>query len=55
MIFSWIAGIIIFAYAGYALYRHVQQSKEGKCAKCEMNKNCHSVDSGCCSGIEELK
>ncbi|MGG0656664.1 FeoB-associated Cys-rich membrane protein [Rummeliibacillus pycnus] len=39
---SIIIGIVIFGYAGWTIYRHVQKSKEGKCAACELKKNCQS-------------
>lgn len=50
MIISWIIGILIFAYAGYTLYRHIEKSKEGKCAKCDLKNSCNSVETDCCSG-----
>ncbi|WP_397539342.1 FeoB-associated Cys-rich membrane protein [Rummeliibacillus pycnus] len=42
MIASFIIGIIIFGYAGWTIYRHVQKSKEGKCGACELKNNCKS-------------
>lgn len=40
MIANIIIGIIIFGYAGWTIYRHVQKSKEGKCGSCELKNNC---------------
>lgn len=36
MIFSIIAVVLIFGYAGWTVYRYVQKSKEGKCAGCSL-------------------
>ncbi|MCA1042523.1 FeoB-associated Cys-rich membrane protein [Bacillus infantis] len=47
MIFSWIIGLLIFCYAGYMMYRHIKNSKKGKCAVCELKKSCSSVNAGC--------
>ncbi|MFA9558443.1 FeoB-associated Cys-rich membrane protein [Evansella sp. AB-rgal1] len=52
MIASWILGILIFGYAGYAFYKHIEKSKEGKCAKCDVNKEC-SIVTDCCSGVDK--
>ncbi|MFC5605154.1 FeoB-associated Cys-rich membrane protein [Sporosarcina koreensis] len=43
MIFSIIAGVLIFGYAGFTLYRFVKRSKMGKCAGCALSKNCSSA------------
>jgi hypothetical protein len=37
-------GVLIFGYAAWTLYRHVQRSKQGKCAGCSMSKTCPSCD-----------
>lgn len=41
MIASIIIGIAIFGYAGWTTYQHIQKSKEGKCAACELKSNCN--------------
>ncbi|WP_081756886.1 FeoB-associated Cys-rich membrane protein [Gorillibacterium massiliense] len=38
MVFSIVAGILIFGYAGWTIYRHIQKSKKGKCAGCALEK-----------------
>ncbi|MED3790832.1 FeoB-associated Cys-rich membrane protein [Niallia alba] len=40
MIISILLGFMIFSYAGYGLYRHIQQSKKGKCAACSLKQAC---------------
>ena len=40
MISSIIIGGLIFFYAGYALIRFIQKSKQGKCAGCSISKSC---------------
>ncbi|WP_416148727.1 FeoB-associated Cys-rich membrane protein [Salipaludibacillus sp. HK11] len=47
---SWIIASLIFAYAGYSLYKFIIRSKQGKCAVCELNKNCQ--ESANCSSFE---
>lgn len=47
MILNWIIGIIIFGYASFMIYRHIQNSKKSKCAGCPLKKNCSSVDGHC--------
>lgn len=42
MIFSIIIGILIFGYAGWALYRSIKKSRKGKCASCELSKTCQT-------------
>lgn len=34
--------IAVFGYAGWALYRSIRKSKEGKCAACSSKKTCCS-------------
>lgn len=36
-------GTIVFAYAGYALYRGLRKSKKGACAACSQRKSCSAV------------
>lgn len=45
MIANIIIGLLIFGYAGWTIYRHIQKSKEGKCGTCELKSNCKS----CCT------
>lgn len=33
-------GSAIFGYASWTVFRHVQKSKEGKCAACSLKSNC---------------
>ncbi|RSK26445.1 FeoB-associated Cys-rich membrane protein [Bacillus sp. HMF5848] len=33
-------GAVVFGYAGFTLYRFVKNSSKGKCAACELSKNC---------------
>ena len=40
MIFSIFLGLLIFGYAGWALYRSVMRSRKGKCASCGLSKTC---------------
>ncbi len=40
MLASILIGIVIFGYAGWTIFRHVQKSKEGKCGSCELKSNC---------------
>lgn len=37
-----IIGGLVFGYAGFAMYRFVKRSKQGKCASCALNKSCAS-------------
>ncbi len=46
MIVSFIIGALIFGYAGWALYRYVQKTKEGKCIGCSTQESC-SVSCAC--------
>ncbi|MDR9856651.1 FeoB-associated Cys-rich membrane protein [Paenibacillus sp. VCA1] len=34
---------VIFAYAGWTLFRYVKKSKKGACASCALNKSCQSA------------
>jgi len=52
MLANIILGTVIFGYAGFAFYRHIQKSKQGKCAACAVKDACNSEAS--CTG-EELK
>ncbi|MGC4377936.1 FeoB-associated Cys-rich membrane protein [Fictibacillus sp. Mic-4] len=49
MVISVVIGVLIFAYAGFTLYRFVKRSKMGKCAGCSLNKSCTTA----CSEVKE--
>ncbi len=51
MIANIVIGAAIFGYAGWALVKHINKSKKGKCAACELNKVC----SGGCSTPSKLQ
>ncbi|WP_040204394.1 FeoB-associated Cys-rich membrane protein [Neobacillus jeddahensis] len=51
MIASIIIGIVIFGYAGWALVRFINKSKQGKCAACGVKDSCSSQ----CSPIVKNK
>ena len=42
MIINIVLGAAIFGYAGWALVRHINKSKEGKCAACSVKSSCES-------------
>jgi radical SAM protein with 4Fe4S-binding SPASM domain len=42
MIINILIGATIFGYAGWALVRHINKSKEGKCAACSVKSSCAS-------------
>ncbi|WP_071461136.1 FeoB-associated Cys-rich membrane protein [Bacillus massilinigeriensis] len=42
MIANIIIGGGIFGYAGWALYRFINKSRQGKCAACSINGACSS-------------
>ena len=42
MIANVVIGTVIFGYAGWAMYRHIKKSKEGKCAACNIKSSCSS-------------
>ncbi|RSD29238.1 FeoB-associated Cys-rich membrane protein [Mesobacillus subterraneus] len=42
MIANLLIGSSIFGYAGWALYRFIQKSKQGKCAACSIQDSCSS-------------
>jgi hypothetical protein len=42
MIINIVLGAAIFGYAGWALVRHINKSKEGKCAACSVKSSCVS-------------
>jgi hypothetical protein len=44
MVASIIIGVVIFAYAGWSLYKFIKRSKAGKCASCNENEGCSSPD-----------
>lgn len=37
-----IIGVIIFGYAGYALFKFIKKSKQGKCASCAVKNSCNT-------------
>ncbi|MCJ8009316.1 FeoB-associated Cys-rich membrane protein [Lederbergia wuyishanensis] len=45
MFISILLGVLIFSYAIFTIYRFIKRSKMGKCAGCELSKNC----AGSCS------
>jgi hypothetical protein len=49
MIANLAIGALIFGYAGWALFRFVKKSKQGKCASCSMNKGCQAA----CDSVED--
>ncbi|MCM3125353.1 FeoB-associated Cys-rich membrane protein [Mesobacillus sp. AQ2] len=42
MIANILIGGAIFGYAGWAFYRFIKKSKEGKCAACSIQSSCSS-------------
>lgn len=52
MIVSWVIGLLIFGYASIMMYRHIQNSKKGKCATCELKKSCSSNNGGCNTDLQ---
>jgi hypothetical protein len=50
MLFSIVAGVAIFGYAGWALVRYARKTRQGKCAACSLNKSCQSA----CSDVSAL-
>ncbi|SFA89786.1 MULTISPECIES: FeoB-associated Cys-rich membrane protein [unclassified Bacillus (in: firmicutes)] len=42
MVLNIVLGSLIFGYAGWSIYRHVQKSKQGKCSACSLANNCES-------------
>ncbi|GAM14657.1 FeoB-associated Cys-rich membrane protein [Mesobacillus selenatarsenatis] len=51
MIANILIGGAIFGYAGWAFYRFIKKSKEGKCAACSIQSSCSSN----CSVSQEKK
>ena len=43
MVANILIGAAIFGYAGWAIYRFIQKSKQGKCAACSSNDSCPST------------
>jgi hypothetical protein len=43
MLFSIVAGVAIFGYAGWSLVRYAHKTRQGKCAACSLNKSCQSA------------
>ncbi|HAQ06849.1 MAG TPA: FeoB-associated Cys-rich membrane protein [Bacillus bacterium] len=42
MLINLLIGGVIFGYAGWAFYRFIMKSKEGKCAACSIQNSCSS-------------
>ncbi|NRD78332.1 FeoB-associated Cys-rich membrane protein [Bacillus sp. BRMEA1] len=42
MFASIVIGIVVFGYAAWAVVKFINKSKKGKCAACELKKNCSS-------------
>jgi hypothetical protein len=42
MLVNSLLGIMIFGYSGYMFYRHIQKSKQGKCAACAIKDACYN-------------
>ncbi|PLR90082.1 FeoB-associated Cys-rich membrane protein [Bacillus sp. T33-2] len=42
MIANILIGAAIFGYAGWALYRFINKSRQGKCAACSLKNSCSS-------------
>ncbi|WP_075981554.1 FeoB-associated Cys-rich membrane protein [Bacillus massilinigeriensis] len=40
MIVNIVIGMAVFGYAGWALIRFINRSKEGKCAGCAVKNSC---------------
>lgn len=53
MIANIVIGGLIFGYAGWALWRFIKKSKEGKCAACSAKKSCPG--STCSSGDSKIE
>ncbi|MBT2644810.1 FeoB-associated Cys-rich membrane protein [Bacillus sp. ISL-41] len=51
MIANILIGGAIFGYAGWAFYRFIKKSKEGKCAACSIQSSCSTS----CSVTQEKK
>jgi radical SAM protein with 4Fe4S-binding SPASM domain len=49
MIVNIVIGLVIFGYAAWMMARHIEKSRQGKCAACSLNKSC----SGTCSIPEQ--
>lgn len=54
MLVNILLGSMIFGYAVYMFYRHVQKSKRGKCAACSIKDTCNS-EATCTSQITHYK
>nr|WP_062352905.1 FeoB-associated Cys-rich membrane protein [Bacillus kwashiorkori] len=42
MVFDILLGGGIFGYAIWQLSKYIKKSRKGKCAACELNKNCQT-------------
>lgn len=40
MLANIIIGGLIFGYAGWAMWKFIKRSKQGKCASCDAKKSC---------------
>ncbi|WP_410513973.1 FeoB-associated Cys-rich membrane protein [Paenibacillus sp. BR2-3] len=48
---------LIFGYAGWILYRHVQKGKKGACSGCDKGKTCEAASTlfSCGGGAVDSK
>jgi hypothetical protein len=51
MIANILIGGAIFGYAGWAFFRFIQKSKQGKCAACALQDSCSTS----CSTVQDKK
>ncbi|WP_210364702.1 FeoB-associated Cys-rich membrane protein [Bacillus sp. REN3] len=49
MLVNILIGSAIFGYAGWAFYRFISKSKQGKCAACSLQSSCSSS----CSTVKD--
>lgn len=50
MMINIVLGVLIFGYAGWTIYKYIKKSRKGKCAACELNKDCNG---SCCKVMEK--
>lgn len=51
MIANILIGGAIFGYAGWAFFRFIKKSKQGKCAACSLQDSCSTS----CSTVQDKK
>ncbi|MFB6465203.1 FeoB-associated Cys-rich membrane protein [Cytobacillus sp. Hz8] len=44
MIINILIGCAIFGYAGWALFKFIKRSKQGKCAACSVKDSCNRCE-----------